>query len=107
MDIGRILHGILFFAPFSVFILPEGQESLGLIILLVCAILYCFCLKEKTTYSLELAILPAFVCVLSGIGALRNFEQITLSAAADSFCHFIVGVWFFVVWNRIKTTEKK
>ena len=107
MNFSNIFRGALIWSPILVTLLPEEHSSLGFLILLVCAFLYCFCLKENAKFSLDLAILPAFICVLSGIGALLNFDQITLSNAADRFCHFIVGVWFIAAWCKIKSLEKE
>ena len=79
-------------------LIPEQYEEWAKLGIIVCAVLYCVLFSKLGKRAIDLAILPAFVCVLYGLNAAYDFFKYdygTVGYQFDSFCAFICGVWAF------------
>lgn len=95
---------IIGLSPFAIMLahgaglLPEQYEGWARFGIIICAVLYCVLLYNLKERAMDLALLPALVCVLYGLNAAYDFFQYdygTVGYLFDSFCAFICGVWIF------------
>lgn len=88
-------------------VFPAQYQEYGVCAIVALAILYCVLLaKSGEPMIMDLANVPAGLCVLSGIASVYawlNGEPYTISSMLEAFCCFICGVWLFAY----KTKEKK
>ena len=90
-------------------IIPDEYESMLIMAIITIAVASCIALRVCYKAAIHIGILPALICILSGIDGLYdyvNYSHGTFGSMADQFCHFICGVWYFALWGEVlKSSE--